>query len=404
MKILIVTPFRYPGEGGLESHISNLYSGLKLKGHQVQILSASFLPNLIQRAILTTPYYILNILIKGMGVVWYYKIISIYFYFLVRSLHKKKKYDLINVQNVSVLKSVRKAVTGNKIPIVLTVHGDCTNEALSENSIKPNSYAERFLIELEKSAYTNADRIITVDSRLKSHVLGFIKSEFKINVIRNFADTDIFAPEVKIHKQNIYNKYGLPHGKNILLCPRRLVKKNGVVGAVIALSYLVNQLNRKNIILVYVGKGGQKNEIIRIAREEKVMEYIFFLGSIKHSKMNSLYSIADVVLIPSTYSQGVVEATSISAIEAMACELPIIATNIGGLKELIINEENGILVADKDYKGLACAIVRILDNSNLKDKISSRARKTAVENYSHLHGAEQFLEIYRKAMKDFHGS
>jgi len=400
MKILIVTPFCYPGEGGLESHISNLSSGLMIKGHKVRVLSASSLPNPIRKTI-SALYHILNILIAGLGVIWQYWLLSHWFCLLVKLLHKREKYDLISIQHALLLKPVQKAVERNRVPIILTVHGDCANEILSEGLMKPDSYARRYLIELERYAYTNSDKIVTVDTRLRDHVLSFIETDNKISIIKNFVNAEIFAPAVKNHRQECLAKYRLPCDRHVLLCPRRLVRKNGVVGAAVALSYLVNQLNRQDVILVYAGQGGQKNEIIRIAVREKVLEYIVFLGSIKHSEMNSLYSTADIVLIPSTYSEGVVEATSISSIEAMACELPVIATNIGGLKELITNEENGILVDDGDHQGLAMAIDRIFNNPILRDRLSSHARKTVVDRHSHLYGAEQFLEVYRKAIDSF---
>jgi glycosyltransferase involved in cell wall biosynthesis len=90
------------------------------------------------------------------------------------------------------------------------------------------------------------------------------------------------------------------------------------------------------------------------------------------------------------------EATSISALEAMASGVPVIASNIGGLKEIIKNGKTGFLVREMDPKELAKKIEEVL-NSNVED-ITQNARREIIKNYSHLKRAKEFLKYYKEAI------
>jgi glycogen(starch) synthase len=190
----------------------------------------------------------------------------------------------------------------------------------------------------------------------------------------------------------------LPEGK-VILCPRRLVRKNGVINALLALDWVLRNRFRPDLYLVYAGEGHLRSEIEKMSQARGINRQVILLGSVKHSEINSLYSIADVVIVPSIRSAGVEEATSISALEAMASGVPVIVSDIGGLRELVRNEVNGLSVADGDYQELGAAILRILGDRKMREYLSREARKTVLHDHSHIHGAKQFLKVYKETLE-----
>lgn len=110
-----------------------------------------------------------------------------------------------------------------------------------------------------------------------------------------------------------------------------------------------------------------------------------------HKQMPELDHVSDVVLIPSVASEAVIEATSISALEAMACGVPVIASNIGGLAELISNGLTGVLVPQANPLAIAQAITTVMNDSHLRSDIGRRARQHVVNNHSHLRAADEFI-------------
>jgi glycosyltransferase involved in cell wall biosynthesis len=114
--------------------------------------------------------------------------------------------------------------------------------------------------------------------------------------------------------------------------------------------------------------------------------------------MHNLYEASDIVLIPSVHSHGVEEATSISALEAMSCRSPVIASAIGGLKEILIDGEDGLLVEEKNKEALAQAISLLLKDPEYAAKLASKARYKMEREYSHLSAAERFEKAYVKVL------
>lgn len=402
MRILICTPYCYPEEGGLETHVSMLCRGLRQKGHQVEIYSLSSIPVWVRKLTLTGPALVLNKVFLGWGQIWFFSFLPFYFWMILHSLLKKTSLDVINVQHVGLVGITKKLASRYHLPVILTVHGDCTNEHTSAEKIRKNSLPERFLLTLEKEGYKKADRVATVDQRLEKHVKGFIGENQKVTIIQNFVDTSLFSPKLEIDLENIKKSWSIPLDKKVILCPRRLVKKNGVTGAALAMDYIVHQQNREDVVLIYAGEGKEKAQIEKLIEQKKLRPYIKFLGVVKHSEMHLLYPVADVVVIPSTYSDGVVEATSIAALEAMASGVPVVATCLGGLKEIIEDGKNGLLFPDRDYNALAESILKIVDDKKLGQTLGREGRNSVMERNSLQRGTDRFLEVYRRTIEVIH--
>ena len=116
----------------------------------------------------------------------------------------------------------------------------------------------------------------------------------------------------------------------------------------------------------------------QVVREHGLEDQVRLLGGQGRDAILELYRLADIILVPSVRSENVEEATSLSALEAMACGRPLIAGAVGGLAEMVDDGENGLLVPDADAEALAAAILRLAADPELGARLAADARDYVV--------------------------
>ncbi|MGX1262603.1 glycogen(starch) synthase [Rossellomorea marisflavi] len=386
MKILLSTIFEYPHEGGLSTHVATLKNGLETLGHQVDVLSFTDLNPLVRKAYAQAPGFIASKIKPGSGQLMndQNRMTLIH-----KELNKLKgQYDVVNTQDVY----ATLAAEGTGIPVVETVHGYYSFEAISRGAIAEGSKEDITVREREKRAYTLADEVVTVDQRIKDYVRSM--SGVEATAIKNFIDVEDFDPG-KLDLSGIREEFGIPTDKRMLFVPRRMTEKNGVIYPTLALRKVLDR--HPDTVLVYAGTGEQMSAIKREVEKQGLDGDVLLLGTVPHEKMKYLYGTSDVVLVPSVHSYGVEEATSISALEAMGSRSPVIAGAVGGLKEIIEHEKDGLLVTEKDVDGLSEAILKVLDSPTFAEQLARNARTKIEQMYSHHSAAARFEEIYFKA-------
>ncbi|WP_431804140.1 glycosyltransferase family 4 protein [Halobacillus andaensis] len=387
MRILITTIFDYPHEGGLSTHIYTLKKGLEQSGHSVKVLSFSELPNWKRKVYAQGPGFLLNKVKHGKG--------QLFNDFQRKQLLSKlilenhHNFDVINSQDIF----ATHASLDSPLPVVATIHGYYTYEAISRGAIDPKTNEAAKIKALEKKAYTGAEMNVTVDQRICDYVKE--SSGAEAHIIRNFIDTEQFnqvAPARKTRK-----RYQLPENAQMLFVPRRLTEKNGVIYPLLALKNMIKDY--PDTILVYAGTGEQYTELKNTTEEFELQNHVYFLGSVPHQDMVALYQTSQIVLIPSVHSHGVEEATSISAIEAMGSGTPVIAGGVGGLKELIAHNKDGLLFKDRDDNELTAHIRYLIDNPENAEALAEQAKYKVINQFSHYTASQRFTELYSKAIK-----
>lgn len=388
MKILMVTAFAYPHGGGLSSHVKTLKAGLEHRGHGVDVLSFSDVP-LVKRYWVRGGSYLRNRREHGAGFYWSQQKRS---EILRKTLAEaSSRYDLINAQDV--MAAAASAATG--LPVVLTVHGYLAYEAVSKGSVEPGGIYEKRLLEMEKKAYRLADRLVAVDRRIQAYVKNLSGKEAA--AIPNFINAEEFKPD-KEDNEKYREELGFSQEDFIFFVPRRLTEKNGVIYPVLAFAAAKEDLPGAK--LVYAGAG---EEAVRLKKEiggKKLNGRVLLLGEVPHEQMMKYYTISDAVLIPSVHSAGVEEATSISALEAMGSGSPVIASAVGGLKEIIADGEDGLLVEEKNVRELSRAMTALFRDAELRKRLAGRARRKVEQSFSHLAGAEKFERVYMEALQE----
>ncbi|MCQ6276841.1 glycosyltransferase family 4 protein [Bacillus sp. V3B] len=388
MNILITTIFEYPHEGGLSTHVSTLKKGLEERNHKVDVLSFTDMNPFARKLFTQAPGFLMNKVKKGKGQLLNdrqkMKMLKSY-------IDKvKADYDVINSQDVyAALASIESGVT-----TVATVHGYFSYEAISRGAIMKGSPEDLEIVKTEQQAYKNAAKVIAVDKRIKEYIKQ--QSNVGAYTIKNFINVNEFQVD-KSKAAHVKAEFNIPDDVKILFVPRRLTEKNGVVYPTLALPKVLGK--HPHTLLIYAGTGEQYSAIEQKTMELQLQENVKLLGSIPHEKMKDLYSIADIVLVPSIHSHGVEEATSISALEAMGSGAPVIAGAVGGLKEIFEHEKDGLLVQEKNTDALSNSIIRILDDPLFGNRLAENARTKVENNYSHLSAAEKYEKVYREALE-----
>lgn len=238
------------------------------------------------------------------------------------------------------------------IPVVQTVHGPWSRESLTAG-VGADSLFYRELRQIEHSAFAKCTRFIAVD-RGQAEILS---ADFgvhceRISVIHNAVDyAEISA------LSRVPNPKRIP--KPYFVVPRRLVPKNGVHVAIEALTHLDN----RNIHLAIAGDGHLADDLRRQAEASNLTDRVHFLGNLSREALLPLMAESVGVVVPSVPCEGVVEATSLSVIESFACRVPVVASNIGGLGELIQHATTGLLFPAADAALLAENMLRLFEMS-----------------------------------------
>lgn len=388
MKILLATAYDYPHLGGLSVHLTTLRAGLESRGHEVHIVSFSDVPKWKRDGVVRGPAFLLNKMKKGSGYVWTLKRRKEELAALIQK-EASKGYDLINAQDVY----TTFAALTTDVPVVSTVHGYLTFEGISKGTVTEGSAEALELMEAERKSYKATREVITVDTRIKV----YIEKETGVigNMIKNFIDVESFKPEIE-RRDEFREKYGFDKEDLIFFVPRRLTKKNGVIYPILSLPAVLEKFPKARV--VFAGTGEMMDDMNAKAAELGVSDRVTMVGAVDHTDMIEYYALSNVALVPSIYSAGVEEATSISALEAMGSGVPLIACAVGGLKEIVDHGVDGLLVEEQNVPELSDAMIQMLANPIEGQKLADAARAKIIAEYSHFAAAEKYEKIYKKAL------
>lgn len=413
MRVLLPT-IRDPDQiGGGGTHLTMLVDGLRELGHEAEALYlTATMPALAVNAALVWPAGALNRVRTGWGMVYSGDTRG---RMLARATGRELSralrdgvegghgpWQVLNAQEVYSVPYLRSVADSYGMPLVLTLHGYPVYESVSEGYSTSSPMGLHYLMRTEMRALRLADAVVTVDSRLYRHVLGLVPERSEsVFTLMNFIDTSAFAPsddpaDAARTRRELRIAWGVPEDKVVLLCPRRLVKKNGVIYPSLALATMDAE-ERSHFVLLHAGEGGEREEIERIVAQNGLDRQVRLLGGQDPPAVRELYRLADIVLVPSVHSENVEEATSLSALEAMASGRPLIAGNVGGLAEMVADGETGLLVP-ADPGALAAAILRLAAAPELSARLAAAARDYVVAHHSHLRAAAAYAEIYSAAL------
>ena len=223
---------------------------------------------------------------------------------------------------------------------------------------------------IEDFIYKKADVIIVTSTKAKKNIQKQYRIPFsKIQVVPNYIDTDLFKPKaVGIEKERI------------CFVGRLVPQKN--------LFNLLKSLDGLGVKLVIFGSGELEEELKKKARGIRGAK-IEFRGNIPNNLLPEELNKSELFILPSFY-----ERNPKALLEAMACGLPVIGTNVEGIKEIIKHKENGYLCG-VELNSIRKAILEVLRHKKLQERISQNARKTILERFSLERSLQKEIEVLK---------
>lgn len=225
----------------------------------------------------------------------------------------------------------------------------------------------------------------------KSEATGVRKD--RLYFISNGVDATKFKPGLSF---GVLDKdYGLDIAKPIIICPRRLEPKNGVEYYIRSIPYVRHRHPDAQFLIVGGGWPEEKERFLGILNDAGQEHGVVFTGNVPNTQMPQFYAMSDIAALPS-----LMEATSISGLEAMSSGLPLVGTKVGGIPQIIDDGNTGILVEPRNPEDLAAAFNDLLDVEERRKQLGAAARERVEREFSWLVISEKTAEVYRTVLED----
>ena len=350
-----------PEVGGLESHVHYLCRGLVSRGCRVSVITSLSKPGLPAHEVLDGIDIWRTWLPGRNSVGW----AAHGGWSTPRLAWVARKADVVHAQAFqSVLPGIV-AKTANRIPLVSTWH---TSHFLTRTD-------SPFWRPIFQRLLKWSDHNLAASAEIAEVAEGLAPG-VSVEALTNGVETDIF--------HRCEPSFPAATRRRVIV-PRRLFVKNGVEFFLRAMPLIAERVNVEAVI---VGDGPERENLEALAASLALGERVVFLGARRHEEMPGLLSSAELAVFPS-----LMEATSVAALEAMACELPVAASNVGGLPE-IIDGEVGVLFEAGNPTALAAAVTSLLERDDLR-ALGVAARSRVVERWSNARLVDRHLEVYQ---------
>ncbi|MFA5776839.1 MAG: glycosyltransferase family 4 protein [Parcubacteria group bacterium] len=308
-------------------------------------------------------------------------------YAIIKSLLIARKYDAILLgDGVLGIATYKLKFFFPKKPIICVVHGlDLTFKSAIYQKLWVNIFLKH-----------SVDKFIAVGNETVKVAKEKGITENKVVFIPNGVDTE---KNIGNHsRQEIEKIIGETiENKKFLLTSGRLAKRKG------AAWFIRNVLPKlpENVIYIIAGDGPDKENIHDATRETKLESRVKLLGYVEDNVRNILFNACDLFIQPNIKVPSDMEGFGISVIEAASCKIPVIASNLEGLKDAIINEENGFLVESENTDAWIRKINELLADDNFRKEFGEKARQFVIENYRWEIIAEKYLEEIENIIKKY---
>jgi N-acetyl-alpha-D-glucosaminyl L-malate synthase BshA len=262
---------------------------------------------------------------------------------------------------------------GITIPVVTTLHG--TDITLVGREV---TYEHVVSWSINQS-----DAVTAVSNKLKEETLEHFDITREIDVIPNFIDFNRFNKKPREH----FNQMIAPNGEKIIIHTSNFRKVKRVEDVVAIFSRIIKEIPAK---LLLIGDGPERSHIEKVCREHNTCDWVTFLG--KQEAIEEILSIGDLFVLPSES-----ESFGLAALEAMACEVPVISTNAGGIPEVNINGVTGFLSDVGDVESMAQNAITLLKDPEMLKTFRKNALKQA-HNFDLKTILLQYEEVYNRVV------
>lgn len=360
----------YPSVGGSGVVATELGKLLAEKGHEIHFITSS-LPFRLNKVYCNITFHEVEV---NQYSVFKYPPYDLALASKMAEVAKREELDLLHVHYAiphAICAFLAKQMVGNDLKIVTTLHG---------TDITVLGYDES-LSELIKFGIESSDRVTAVSNALVQQTKDLFQPNKEISTVYNFVDDRVYYKKDTV---NLKGEFGISNDEKVIIHVSNFRKVKRVQDVIYTFQKIQRKLKSK---LLLVGDGPEMSYVTKLVRELGLTESVLFLG--KQDNLEVLYSLSDLMLLLSEK-----ESFGLVLLEAMACGVPCIGTNAGGIPEVIIEGETGYICEVGDIEAFAFKALEILTNDELHRKMAEKAIYSAKHTFHSNEIVSQYESIY----------
>lgn len=370
---VVLPPFRM-----LSGKLSLPQSSFHFQREEVVVMHQAIIAHYIQ-----TSRLMLKLWKKSYILAYFLTLVSLFF----KTFKSVKKIDpkVIVLNYPSVYTGVLGFFIGEKLLrkfVLLDFNDLIAQYTIHLLNLKPRSIAAKICVSIQDFIVKNSDKVIAPTNYIKKYALDLSVSDEKIIVIPNGVDAKYFDPR-KYAVEHSKSRLNLSNKKICLYCGR--LDSWAGINVVSQLCEVFNA-RKSDVCFVIVGDGTKEKDLFA--------ENAVVLGEVPFEKVPEILVIADVVLVPFPDTEVSRAASPLKLFEGMAMGKAIVASEVDGIKEVISNQENGVLVNPNDIAEWTKAVTSLLSDISMAKRIGENARQTVKEKYDWESLAKKYEKIF----------
>jgi glycosyltransferase involved in cell wall biosynthesis len=291
---------------------------------------------------------------------------------------KKDHPDVVHAHWVlpqGLVAALAKKITG--VPYIVTTHGGDIYGLQGKIATFMKHYALK-----------NAETVTVVSSDIKKTIQKKLGHDFHTDIVSMGVDSQLFHPDKK--NPLLKNKYGIKGP--FLLFVGRLTEKKGVRYLIRSMPEVMKQLPESKLLIV--GSGELEDELQQTVRKLQLEKQILFTGAIPNKELPEYFASADIFIGPSvTAAGGDTEGFGLTFVEAAMSGCLVVATNVGGISDIIEDGKTGYLVKEKDPQAIADTLLTVLRQMDDLSEIKSAARSKMISLFDWQVIADKYKQI-----------
>lgn len=360
----------YPTVGGSGVVATELGKMLAEKGHEIHFISSS-IPFRLNKMYHNIYYHQVEV---NQYSVFQYPPYDIALASKMAEVANREKLDLLHVHYAiphAVCAILAKQMSHRDIKIVTTLHG---------TDITVLGY-DPSLTDAIKFGIEKSDVVTAVSKALVDQTYALINPDKQIETVYNFIDDRVYQ---KSDARLLKSEFEISEDEKVIIHVSNFRPVKRVQDVVKSFAKIASVMPAK---LLLVGDGPEMTIVCKLVREYGVEDQVIFLG--KQESLEELYSISDLMLLLSEK-----ESFGLVALEAMACGVPCVGTNVGGVPEVINNGINGFICEVGDIEDISNKALAILNDKSLHQQFSNQSIETAKTKFKADQIVEQYEQIY----------
>lgn len=366
----------YPTVGGSGVVATELGKLLAERGHEIHFITSSvpfrlgkFYPNIFFHEVEVNNYSVFK-----------YPPYDLALASKMAEVAKREKLDILHVHYAvphAVCAVLAKQMLDDNIKIVTTLHG---------TDITVLGY-DPSLSEMIKFGIDKSDVVTAVSHQLKADTEKLLNIQNNIKPVHNFVDERVYYR--RENNQELKKTYGISDNEKVIVHISNFRPVKRIQDVIQSFAHIRKEIKSK---LLLIGNGPELTVACEMVKKLKIEDDVLFLG--KQENVGELFSICDLKLLLSEK-----ESFGLVLLEAMACGVPVIGTNIGGIPEVIVDNETGYLVEVGNTKEVAEKAIALLNDDEKHKRFAQKAVLHVRENFHSENIVNAYEDIYNSLVK-----